>query len=158
MKVSTNLLLLVLMTCVVFATTACGKDEISPEEVVTAFLEAASYADIDTMNGLSVGKMKDEILRDEQAITKLVYFEREESLEAGSEIKDSKIVDDNTKKVSRFNFDFVIMNEQTKINAEERAQVWVILTRKNVSITRSYDLVWANGIWLIENYTNQLGE
>ena len=134
--------------------TSCSKNEISPEQRLTTFLEAASFADIDTMKKLSIGRMHDELLRDEQALTKLVYFERQNIAEL-KKTETSKMDEKPDKPMKKgFDFTFDIMSEQTAITNMERAQVWVIMTRKNVSITRIYDLVWINGFWMIESYNN----
>ena len=154
MKKLAKIQVLIVLTLIILMSLSCQDDVSLPEDVISTFLEAASYADIDSMKAVCAGKMSDELQRDEQAITKLVYFERQKSLEL-NEGEENQL--DNTQKTSRFAFDFTIMKEQTKIDPQERAEVWVILTRKNVSITRSFDLVWADGKWLIENYTNQVG-
>ncbi len=142
----------------IFLITSCSKNEISPEKRLTTFLEAASFADIDTMKKLSIGRMHEELLRDEQALTKLVYFERQNiaALNTGmNNSEDSNVLKKPDKGGDRdFDFTFDIMTEQTAITKMERAQVWVLMTRKNVSITRIYDLVWINGFWMIESYNN----
>ena len=134
--------------------TSCSKNEISPEQRLTTFLEAASFADIDTMKKLCVGQMLDELMRDEQALTKLVYFERKNIAELSK--TDTNKSDEKLEgpKNKGFDFTFDIMSEQTAVTNMERAQIWVIMTRKNVSITRTYDLVWINGFWMIESYNN----
>ena len=94
------------------------------------------------------------MLRDEQSLTKLVYFERQNIAEL-KKTETSKMDEKPDKPMKKgFDFTFDIMSEQTAITNMERAQVWVIMTRKNVSITRIYDLVWINGFWMIESYNN----
>ncbi|MCD4657938.1 MAG: hypothetical protein K8S87_10400 [Planctomycetes bacterium] len=146
----------------IFLFASCSENEISPEKRVSTFLEAASFADIDTMKKLSIGRMKEELLRDEQALTKLVYFERQNIAALNTGMGNTEI-DTGVKTTDKggardFDFTFQIMPEQTAITKMERAQVWVIMTRKNVSITRIYDLVWTKGLWMIESYNNQVGE
>ncbi len=159
---------LIAITAFICQCVGCSKPKTqSPEEVVSAFLEAASYADINTMRRLTAANMLASVERDALALQKLVFFEREglsallkreaeENYQNKEEIK--KLAKLN-KPDGNFDFSFKIKTEATMINRGESAKVFAILKRKNNETEAVYELKWTGERWLIVRWqpTNRRG-
>ena len=133
----------------------CDKTAANPEDTVKLFLEAASYSNIDIMKKLCTGNMCDEIERDEEAIKKVVFQERQSFGNQKNKDSELKKIAKLKNSQANFNFTYIILNEETFIEPKSHAKVSALLSRKGQSVTRVYELTWVKSGWLITQARNE---